>query len=1096
MSREEAEALAELRKLLVSLGGAGVTRELAASFRRSAEEVYRRVSGSDEAAELYGKILRASQPALSPEPEPCRVLRERLNSGADVTTRNIIAGLAASGLTGRRDIPLREEECFRDIIHASLQSLRARFESTDGVPPERLQSRIVSLRNLLDALPPDICAPRQLVEKMIRQLEIDAARDGFNELLKGLRKHVAAQDTGAGEAGRAEVQSNAWAQAHPAAPEVKEAHQHCARLEELARAYSAMLADAGRVRLLLNGGQKDYDQALGEVRMAEDRLRQSGLLKRVALDEAIKLLVEALAKEYEWEERAASEPAPTDAALEARLSKLQRLGVWLQRVPAAAGPVADDLRRKCAALVEKQVLLLNDARLSDARQRLRATPVEAVPAYVEQFRRAELLTLREWSWKVQLVWEALQHVERARAAPAEQAQLELLERAEQELGRSPLARSALSAARDYRVRAARECLRESSALVKEIEDACLGLAYDATPAALCDAITAAVQSISRYRRMQDEAPAAFTETLRQFPAEYADLDRRVLLVRQSRLPPAVGRWAEQAIASARSEPDLVAVRHSLAAWREVLGADFPYDEVARRCNERSAELQIEALEAEGKFDEALRLLGLKPDLLSDEFLLDLEQRLRRRRAARVYEPGGEDEIVEVVAKYGPDADLLRILIDDFRTSCDCQRLARLHGSLPDIESVDGKAALLVRWSYDFQSDALDALAAALAASASREGVVLFAKAVAAGDRHAAAVRVLGDTLRRAADWSPVTRRHVEASHKIASERFAAACREIETGLRVLQERCDPERPAPRTAPREEDIELLRQIEAAFSGARNFLSASVSEVARWRDFLSTANRLGVACDPASLNGVQELDHRLVSNRQLLTQLWAAWRAVFDEGWEKLFNLENTLNVGAFTPKIAQVSAVTQLLHVYLKNYRPTTESVGRLVEAWRDGGAGLTRAELARLVERLAGDAGLRYDFRSGQDRLQQVARFGGKSFVEFVRELEVMTAEAEAVASYEERLNGLLIGEKDPLRLRLEHDSETNRQEIVKLLRRLDATGASLLELYKNPPRVSKSPVAAARLRALQEKPWFDLLRRAATLADAPKDEGVVRDSA
>jgi hypothetical protein len=1096
MSREESEALAELRKLLVSLGGAGVTRELADSIRRSAEEVIRRVSGSDEAAELYGKILRASQPTLSPEPEPCRALRERLNGGVDVTTTTIIAGLNASGFGGRRDIPLREEECFRDIIHASLQSLRARFESTEGVPPERLRSRIVSLRRLLDALPPDILAPRQLVEKMIRQLEIGAARDSFDELLKGLRKRVAAQDSGAFETTRAEVQSNAWARAHPAAPEVKEAHQHCARLEELARAYSATLADADRVRRLLNGEQKEVDQALGEVRMAEERLRQTGLLRREALDEAITQLVKALVIEYEWEERAASEPAPTEAALEARLSKLQRLSVWLQKVPADAGPVADDLRQKCASLIERQALLLNDARLSVARERLRATAVEAVPAYVEKLRSSELLTLREWSRKVQSVWEALQHVENAGTAPVEPTQLDRLEQAEQELGHSPLAKSALAAARDYRMRGAREYLRESSALVKEVEDAFLSLAYDATPAALSDAVTAAVQSISRYRRMQEKAPAAFAEALRQFPAEHAGLDRRVLLARQSRLPPAIGRWVEQTLISARGESDLVAVRRSLFAWREVLGNDFPYDEIARRCDERSAELQIEALEAEGKFDEALGLLELKPELLSDEFLLDLEQRLRRRRAARDYERGGEGEIIEVVGKYGPDAALLRILIDDFRASCDCRNLARLHGSLPDIESVDTKAALLVRWSYDFQSDSLDALAAALAASESHESVALFAKAVAAGDRHAAAVRVLGDTLKRAAGWSHITRRHVEASYKIASDRFATACHEIGTGLRVLQERCDPARTARRPAPGGDDKELLRQIEAAFAGARNFLSASANEVARWRDFLSTAQRLGVACDSMLLEGVQELDHRLVSNRQLLTQLSLALRAVFEEGWEKLFNLENTLNVGAFSSKIAQVSAVTQLLHEYLRNYRPTTESVGRLVEAWRDGGAGLTRAELAQHVEHLTGDPGLGYDFRPGQDRLRQVARFDGKSFPEFVRELEVMTAEVEAVASYEERLNRLLVGEKDPLRLRLEQGSETNRQEIVKLLRRPDATGASLLELYKNPPRVSKSPGAAARLRALQEKPWFDLLRRAAALADAPKNEGVVHDSA
>jgi hypothetical protein len=1090
MSGEESEAVGELRKLLISLGGAGVTRELAASVRRSAEEISRRFDGSAEVAELYGKILRASQPALAAEPEACRALREWLNGGRDVTTRTVIAALAASGFAGRKGIPLREEECFRDILHASLQTLRARLESTEGVPPERLRSRILSLRELLDALPPDIPAPRRLVENLIHQLEVSAARDSFEEVLKMLRRHVSEQDTDAAAAAQEKVQSNAWVLMHPAAPEVKEAQQHFARLEELRRAHSAMLADAGRVRILINGEQKDYDQALGELQRAEARLRQTGLLRREALDEVIAVLVEGLAQEYEWEERAAADPAPTEAALEAGLSKLQRLSIWLQKVPAVAGRAADDLRQKCAALMKERALLLNDVRVSDARETLRATTVEAVPAYIEKLSSSELLALRAWAEDVRRVWDSLQHVRGASGSPFEQAHLHRLERAEQDLGPCPLTRSAQAAARAYRLRAAREYLHESSALVTKVDDACLKLLGAAPPSPLGDAITAAVQSLLRYRRMQEERPAAFAETQRQFLAECAHLDHRVRLARQTKLPEAVRVWAEHAAAAARSETEIETMRRSLAAWREVLGADFPHDEVARRFDERSAALRIQALEAEGRFDEALRLLEAKPALLSEEFRLTQQQRLLRLRAARDYEAGREEEVVNVIRRYGPDAELLRILVDDFRESRDCRRLARLHGSLPEIESVDPKAALLVRWSYDFQSDALQSLAVTLAASDAHESVTLFAKAVAAGDRHAAALRLLGDTLRQADHWPPLTRRHLEASHKVASERFEAACRELDVGLRALQERCDPEGPARRPAPCGEDSELLRQIDVAFAGARNFLAASVNEVAAWLDFLSTARRFGVACDPALSGGAQEFDHRLAANRQLLAQLWAAWRAIFEKGWEKLPELENALNVGAFVPKIAQVAAVTQLLHRYLRDWRPTTASVSLLIECWHKGGEGLKNAELAQLVERLTGEAELRYDFRPGHDRFQQVARFGGKGFLEFADELKAMTEELAAVADYEEQLNGLLIGEKEPLRLRLARGSETNRQEVIKLLRRTDARGVSLLELYSNPPRVSKSPVASARLRALQAKPWFDLLRRAVALAEDQQGEG------
>jgi hypothetical protein len=1096
MSRdEEAEALGELRRLLVSLGGAGVTRELATSIRRSAEEIARRVEGSVEAADLYGKILRASQPAPPPEPDSCRALREKLNGGVDATTRTVMAALAASGFAGRGQIPPHEEECFRGIIHASLQSLRARLESTEGVPPERLRSRVLSLRELLDALPPDILAPRQLVEKLIRQLEISAARDAFDELLKGLRKRVAEQDIDAAEAARADAESNAWALAHPSAPEVKEAQQHFARLEELQRAYSAVLADAGRARMLAAGGQKDYDQALGEIQMAEARLRQTGLLKREALDEAIALLVDRLAKEFEWEERASDDPSPTEAALEARLSKLQRLSVRLQKVPAGEDSVAGGLRQKCASLMEKHALLLNDARLRAAREKLRRTHFDDVPAYVETLRSSELLALREWSLEVQRVLDSIQYLKDADTGAADRSQLERVERAEKVLGRCPLARRAVAAATAYRLKVARNWLRESRALVKEVEDACLKLSGDAATAPLSDAIKAAVQSVLRYRRTRDEASAAFAEARRQFPEECAELDECVRRARWSRLPEAANRWAERASAAA-SEADIEAMRLSLAEWREALGADFPYDDISRRFNERSAEMEIQALEAEGKFDEALRLLEAKPALLSDEFLLVLEQRLRRARAARDYEPGGEDEVVAVVRRYGSNSDLLRILVEDFRRNCDCRHLARLHGSLTNVESVNDRAALLVRWSYDFQSDSLDSLAGSLARSDSHESVTLFAKVIAAGERPAAALRVLGDTLRLAADLPHVTRKLVEASHKMASDRFAAACREIATGLDALEQRCDPNRLTRRPAPFEDDAELSRQIEAAFAVARNFLSAATNEVASWHDYLGTAKSLGVACDAALLGGAQELDHRLVANKQILTQLAAAWRGVAEKGWEKLSELENTLTVGAFTRKITQVAAVTQLLHEYIKNYRPTTECVTQLVEARQRGGDGLTRAELARLVGRLTGDDELGYDFRRGQDRFRQVARFGGRTFNEFVAELEVMTAEIEAMAAYEEQLNNLLVGEKEPLRLRLEQGSETNRQEVVRLLRRFDAKGASLLELYKNPPRVSRSQVASARLRELQDKPWFDLLRRAAALAEGSKDEGVVHDGA
>lgn len=1096
MSREqEAEALGELRKLLTSLGGAGVTRELATSIRQSAEEVSRRVEGSAEAAELYGKILRASQPALSPEPDRCRILREKLR-GEDVTTRTIIAALTMSEFAGRRQIPPHEEECFRDIIHASLQSLRARLESTEDVPPKRLQSRILSLRDLLDALPPEIHAPRQLVEKLIRQLEISASRDAFDELLKRLRVRVAEQDIGSAAVARDEAQSNAWALAHPSAPEVKEAQQHFTRLEELQRAHSAVLAVAERVRLLAAGNDKDYDCALVEVQMAEARLRQTGLLKREALDVSIALLVDRLAKELEWEERASVEPAPTEAAREAHLSKLQRLSVWLQKVPAGDGPVVIALRQKCAALMEKHALLLNDARLRAAREALRKIHLEEVPAYVEKLRSSELLALREWSWEVQRVLDSLEYVEGAGAAPFDQSQLERLEHAEQVLGSCPLALRAREAASAYRLTVAHHWLLESRALVKKVEGACQKLSDDASPALLCDAINAAVQSVLQYRRMRDEAPEVFAETRRQFPEECADLDERVRRARDPRLLEAVNYWASRATAAATREADIESMRRSMATWREVLGADFPYDDISRRFCERSAEMQIQALETEGKFDEALRLLEAKPALLSDEFLLALQHRLQRGRAARAYTPGGEDEIVAVVRRYGPDSELLRILTEDFRKSCDCRRLARLHGSLPYIEAVNGKAASLVRWAYDFQSDSFDALAASLAGSDAHESVTLFAKAIAAGEKPAAALRVLGDALEIAAGWSYGTLNLVEASRKIASDRFASACLEIETGLAALEERCDPERLIGKRCSFEDDAELMRQIDAAFAVARNFLAAALTEVAHWQDYLSAAKSLRIAYDPNLLGRAQELDHRLVANKQLLTQMIAAWRAVAEQGWEHLSRLENTLNVGAFIPKVAQVAALTQLLHEYINNYDQTTKCVTQLVEARRNGGDGLTRSELARLVEHLTGDAGLAYDFRDSQDRFQQVARFGGKTFMEFVDELEVMTAEIEAVAAYEGRLNNQLVGEVEPLRLRLEQGSDTNRQEVVRLLRRLDATGSSLLELYKNPPRVFKSPVASARLRELRDRPWFNLLRRAAALAEDPKDEGVVHDTA
>jgi hypothetical protein len=1079
---DEADAVAEMRKILMDISSAAITTELSRAKRNRAENIYQAFSFSSAVADVYRRILIASRPAPMVEPEPCRVLRENLTGAA--TAKTIVAALKASGFYRNPDVSSRELDCFRNAIHGALQTLRASYEITDSTDLARVQLRLDSLREVLDALPPNIEAPRREVEKIIYTLELKSAQARFAAWVERLGQRVEAQDFADLE--RHELQVNLWAQEHPTEPEVVTAQKHFARLEELHHAFQTQKADADRVRDLIDL-HEDYDQALNEIRLIDARLQETGLRNRQPLDSVVDHLIDKLEQDYAVHERAGAESTPIEALLEASLSNLGRIAVQLQKVPETYRERTDRIYSEAEALSEELAAKLNKLRLHTAREGLRRTSVEGVPAYIRELRLSGLPGLSEWARRVELVFEALEQVKRHESVDS--IYLARLENAEENLGTAPLTRAAKETVQEWRDTAALDYLFKVEELVETLEiEAIEKLALNhLNPTDVSEGIFAVVEKIVQYGRYQESE--LFSETQRKYGDRYKAMDQRVLRVRQEVLPKAVRSWAKLVVKNSSSQADITAARQSFVAWLDVLGADLPRAEIERALDERSAEIEIKALLAAGKFDEGLKLIEDKSRLLSSGFTLEFTRLLGRRKALALFQPGREAEIAEAIKQYGPDSELLRIVVDDFVTQGQCDHLAAIYGCLDQIEPIDRHTAQLVRWVFEFKSGVLKELVQSLSDSEDTETVLAFSKGLANSIHHAPALRVLKVALKDSGHWPAEIRIGVEASYVILSDKFAETVAKIELALLDLVRRSESDEHAV-VADTQNDTLLQQEIEAAFARAKAFLNASLASVENWLSYLTNAARFEVELDPSLRKRVQELDAKLRTNAHILERLDAARRAVETHGWVRLEDLRKALNILIVT--VPAVAAVVKLLNRYLENYRPTTELVGELKEAWKSGGAGLSSAQLTNIVNRLTVE--LKYDFRTGQDRFKQLQRLSDRSFQEFIDELRVMVAEVEAVSVYQERLLSAMTGKEDRLRLRIERNLPSDREEIFEFLRQPDSLGQSILHWYSNPPDTSHSSVARERLQALQNVSWFELLRTAVNITKQLKNKESTQD--
>lgn len=1080
--RDEADAVAELRKVLMDISGAAITSELSRTLRNRAENIYQAFSFSSAVTEVYRRILISSRPAPMVEPESCRVLRENLTGTA--TAKTIVAALKASGFYRNTDVSSRELDCFRNAIHGALQTLRASYEISDSTDLVRVQARLNSLREVLDALPPGIEAPRREVEKIIYKLELKSAQARFAAWVERLGQRVEAQDFANLE--RHELQVNLWAQEHPTEPEVVKAQKHFARLEELHHAFQTQQTDADRVRDLIDL-HEDYDQALNEIRLIDARLRETGLRNRQPLESVVNHLINKLEEDYTVHERAAAEPPPIEALLEASLSSLGRIAVQLQKVPETYREKSDQIYSKVEALSEELAAKLNRLRLHTAREGLRRISVDEVPAYIRGLRLSGLPGLSEWARRVELVFEALEHVKRHESVDS--IYLARLENAEENLGAAPLTRAAKETVQEWRDTAALDYLFKVEELVEGLEiEALEKLALNhLNPRDVSEGIFAVVEKIVQYGRYQESE--LFAETQRKYADRYKAMDQRVLRVRQEILPKAVRSWAKLVVKNSSSQADITAARQSFVAWLDLLGADLPRPEVERTLDERSAEMEIQALVAAGKFDEGLQLIEDKSRLLSSGFILEFTRLLGQRKALALYQPGREAEIAEAIKQHGPDSELLRIVVKNFVTQGQCDHLAAIYGCLDQIEPIDPHAARLVRWVFEFKSGVLKELVQSLIDSEDTETVLAFSKGLANSTHHAPALRVLRLALEESGHWPAEIRTGVKASNVILSDKFAETVAKIEIALQDLVRRSESDEHAV-VADMQNDALLQQEIDAAFARAKAFLNGSLDSVENWLSYLTNAARFEVELDTSLRKRVQELDGRLRTNVQILERLTTARRAVETHGWVRLEELRKALNI--LTVTVPPVSAVVKLLNGYLENYRPTTELVGQLTEAWKNGGAGLSSAQLTNIVNRLTVE--LKYDFRTGQDRFQQLQRLSDRTFPEFIDELRAMVAEIEAVGVYRERLLSAMTGKEDRLRLRIERNLSSDHEDIFELLRQPDSLGQSMLHWYSNPPETSHSPVAKEQLEELQNLDWFELLRRAVNITKQLKNKESTQD--
>jgi DNA repair exonuclease SbcCD ATPase subunit len=202
-----------------------------------------------------------------------------------------------------------------------------------------------------------------------------------------------------------------------------------------------------------------------------------------------------------------------------------------------------------------------------------------------------------------------------------------------------------------------------------------------------------------------------------------------------------------------------------------------------------------------------------------------------------------------------------------------------------------------------------------------------------------------------------------------------------------------------------------------------------------------------------------------------------------GWDELRGVLRNIDQASLPPLLD----LRRLLAEYFKGYEEVHEICDHLMAAYRQGGEGLSEAELAALRQRLEQD--LVYSTEEGADRFR-IDRYLPRPYTTLIQEVTLLVAEVEAVRSYQqqmERAAGLLTLLEDRLRRYRQAGSDSERAAEVGEIRHLlhQSLGEfTIFVAFRRKPDPKQSEPAQKRLAELKEKPWYRRLQRAVRICE------------
>lgn len=595
---------------------------------------------------------------------------------------------------------------------------------------------------------------------------------------------------------------------------------------------------------------------------------------------------------------------------------------------------------------------------------------------------------------------------------------------------------------------------------------------------------------------------SFEAARERFPEPWRTAENRIRAFLLEELPEAIRTWLDESLAAADTEKQLEIARKSFTKWLEIPPPDFLglREEGERRFRRRSVELRIASLCEKQQLIEALSLLEVERETFPSNELSRLEGDLRRRMALAEYRGGKDPDLIgliEVSRRFGPDAELLGVFVEDFRATGETRHLAELARTSGSLMAAHRAAATLAGWALRFRREEILELADDLAVTGEPEDLRVFVQGLerTGGGRRAQVFALLWTAQQRKPRWPADLARNVAAATEALASGLAESLGEIERSVGVLQRYTTS--PFDDRSEDLDDAELRRRLEATFAETRSQLQLGLANVDSWqssllaaRTWLLSTGRFPQVADLSTQ--LEQEEQRLKRDLEIVEELSRAHEGVLTstsgrDGWSRLHPILNRIDPSS----AAGLTRLRRLMIFYYRDYVEIVKIVDQFVTAHQTGGQGLNPAQFKKDRGRL--DKEFRYDFRLGYDRFNLTLRLEGRSSATFFEELAQLVHEVSEVERYE-ALCKAAIGKLPPplLKARLERywsGSVDGRRTELAALGELFSQGVdggqTAKAVFGWAPEVKRSEPARRRLQALQANEWYQTATAVARLLDS-----------